>query len=175
MIDKEKILAKIEFLLNEANYEPFTDEVLGKIQSLKELKSYIDSLQEEPANEDLEEAAMQYAILKHKNATLQKIVSRDFKAGAKWQKAKDETCTNDLEEVATLYVADDALKPWRTMVKEAFKGGAKWQKEQMMANAIDMTVGYWMPNGLCLNVDETENPYNIDEGNKVKLIIIKDK
>ena len=48
MTDREKILAKIESLLNETNYEPFTDEVFGKIQSLKELKSYIDSLQEEP-------------------------------------------------------------------------------------------------------------------------------
>lgn len=47
MTDKEKILAKIEILFNETNYEPFTDEVLGRIKSLKELKSYIDSLQEE--------------------------------------------------------------------------------------------------------------------------------
>jgi hypothetical protein len=48
MTDKEKILAKIELLLNEINYEPFTDEVLGRIKTLNELKSYIESLQEEP-------------------------------------------------------------------------------------------------------------------------------
>ena len=55
MTDKDKILAKIESLLNETNYEPFTDEAFGRIQTLKELKSYIDSLQKEPASEDLEE------------------------------------------------------------------------------------------------------------------------
>ena len=44
----------------------------------------------EPANDDLEEAAMQYAILKHKDAALQKIVSWDFKAGAEWQKEQFE-------------------------------------------------------------------------------------
>ena len=47
MTDKEKILVMIESLLNETNYEPFTDEVFGRINTLKELKSYIDSLQEE--------------------------------------------------------------------------------------------------------------------------------
>lgn len=50
MTDKEKILAKIELLLNETNYEPFTDEIFGRIKTLNELKSYIDSLQEEPCN-----------------------------------------------------------------------------------------------------------------------------
>ena len=53
MTDKEKILAKIESLLNETNYEPYTDEVFGRIESLKELKSYINSLQEVPIIEDL--------------------------------------------------------------------------------------------------------------------------
>lgn len=87
----------------------------------------------------------------------------------------EEPVSNDLEEAASLYVADDKLKPWRNLTKEAFKAGAKWQKQQLMTKAIDMIVGYWMPNGLRLDVDETENPYNIDEGNKVKLIIIKDE
>ena len=91
------------------------------------------------------------------------------------EKETNESWEDILDKTADLYVADDALKPWRNLTKEAFKAGAKWQKEQMMANTIDMTVGYWMPNGLRLDVDETENPYNIDEGNKVKLIIIKDK
>lgn len=35
---------------------------------------------------DLEEAAIQYAKSKHEDATLQQIVSLDFKAGAQWQK-----------------------------------------------------------------------------------------
>ena len=48
------------------------------------------------------------------------------------------------------------------------------QKEQMMEKAADMVVGYWMPNGLMLTVDETENCYNIKEDDKVKVIVIKD-
>jgi len=56
MTDKERILAKIKSLLNETNYESYTDEVLGRINLLKELKSYIDSLQEEPVSDDFEEA-----------------------------------------------------------------------------------------------------------------------
>ena len=49
----------------------------------------IDDLpKEEPVSEDLDEAAMKYAKLKHKDDVLQKIVSWDFKAGAQWQKEK---------------------------------------------------------------------------------------
>ena len=81
MTDKEKILTKIESLLNETNYEPFTDEVLGKIKSLRELKSYINSLQEEPVSEDLEEAANDYA-----HDLLHDDVFLTFIAGAQWQK-----------------------------------------------------------------------------------------
>ena len=73
------------------------------------------------------------------------------KAGAEWQKAQEYTC-----------------------YEEAFEDGAKWKKEKMMANAADMVVGYWMPNGLMLTVDETENCYNIDEGDRVKVIVIKE-
>jgi hypothetical protein len=53
--------------------------------------------------------------------------------------------------------------------------GMEKMKEQMMKDAVDMVVGYWMPNGLSLNVDETENIYNIDEGDRVKMLIIKDE
>lgn len=45
MTDKEKILAKIQSLLNETNYEPFTDEVLGKIYACKSLLSFINTLE----------------------------------------------------------------------------------------------------------------------------------
>lgn len=99
MTDKvQKILAKIESLLYETNYEPFTDEVFGRIQSLKELKSYIDSLQEEPVSEDLDEAARHYLLNEHKsplntvfhNADIKSEmqyhtdIENAYKAGVKW-------------------------------------------------------------------------------------------
>ena len=107
----------------------------GAYHILCNLDAYIDSLQEEPVSDGLEEAA---------------------RKAATWHS----------RERGDMFFPNDYHK---------FIAGAKWQKEQMMTKAIDMIVGYWMPNGLQLNVDETENPYNIDEGNKVKLIIIKDE
>ena len=90
MTDKEKILAKIEFLLNETNYEPFTDEVFGRIQILKELKSYIDSLQEEPVSEEWIDVAKQYVkehVIGIDKVTFS-IATDMFISGAKWQKQK---------------------------------------------------------------------------------------
>ena len=55
MTDKEKIRAEIERLENELNYVPFTDEVLGKRAALKSMRSFIDSLPEEPATIDFEQ------------------------------------------------------------------------------------------------------------------------
>lgn len=93
MTDKERILAKIELLLDETNYEPYTDEVFGRIQSLRELKSYIDSLQEESVSEDLEEAVDSYTrkVLERTNCLIgnQPVgeeISKAVKFGAKWQK-----------------------------------------------------------------------------------------
>ena len=81
MTDKEKIHQILSSLWK-------NDDSVGKTyynQALQDVQTAID-LQKEPVSEELEEAAMQYAKLKHKDATLQKIVSWDFKAGAKWQK-----------------------------------------------------------------------------------------
>ena len=65
----------------------------GKIVSYIETLDFLNSL-EEPVSNDLEEAAMQYAKSKHKDTTLQQIVSWDFKAGAQWQKEQmiDKAC-----------------------------------------------------------------------------------
>lgn len=102
--------------------------IIGSCGDFEKLLKFIDSLQEEPVSEDLEEE-----------------IGRYFKEnGDKWA---------------------------YTDVARHF---AKWQKEQMMAKAVEMVVGYWMPNGLMLTVDETENCYNIDEGDRVKVIVIKE-
>lgn len=50
MTDKENILAEIERLKNKLNYEPFTDEVLGKRNALNSILSFIDTLPEEPVS-----------------------------------------------------------------------------------------------------------------------------
>lgn len=85
MTDKEKIRKEVERLYNQslADENRQADRGLefaasvsyGESKACKKLLSFIDSLQEEPVSEELEEAAMQYAKLKHKDAVLQKIVS----------------------------------------------------------------------------------------------------
>lgn len=128
--------------------------------------------------------------------------AKGFYRGAKWQEEKDNICYEEIFEEGAEWKADEfekeRLKQCDTLTKEqakiesdfvtnfikknnctptfidAIEYGMKMQKDQMMAKAADMVVGYWMPNGLMLTVDETENCYNIDEGDRVKVIVIKE-
>ena len=43
-IDKSALVAEIERIKNETNYEPFTDEVLGKRCACRSLLSFLDTL-----------------------------------------------------------------------------------------------------------------------------------
>ena len=215
MTDKEKIRKEVQRLMGELIQEKKkgfgSDSDDACILELQNVLTYIDSLQEEPVSEDLEEAAVE---------AFKQIVDSDknnfleiFKAGAEWEKNQamaeiqaqsmalahgcpKENTSNDLKEAA-----DNALESitdqydiisvgsclemfrlgaeWQkaqeyACYEEAFEDGAEWKKQQMMAKAADMVVGYWMPNGLMLTVDETENCYDIDEGDRVKVIVIKE-
>ena len=93
MTDKElkaKILAEIERLRNELNFEPFTDEVLGKRNVLDKMSKFIDPLPEEPVSEDLNEAADNYyKEVECYPPTLPQYcthIKDAVKYGAKWQK-----------------------------------------------------------------------------------------
>ncbi len=44
-IDKSAVVTEIEKIEYETNYEPFTDEVLGKRRVCKSIKSFLDSLE----------------------------------------------------------------------------------------------------------------------------------
>ena len=84
-INKSTIKAEIERLVKEYRLSN-SAEAKYRCEAYGELLDFVNSLQEEPVSGDLEEAAMQYAKSKHKDTTLQQIVSWDFKAGAKWKK-----------------------------------------------------------------------------------------
>ena len=156
---------------------------------MKKLGEYNRDRQfEKPVSEDFEEA-------------LAKEWKGYNDRGAKWQEEKDNICYEEIFEEGAEWKADEfekeRLKQCDTLTKEqakiesdfvvnfikknnstptfidAIEYGMKMQKEQMMAKAADMVVGYWMPNGLMLTVDEAENCYNIDEGDRVKIIVIK--
>jgi len=113
--------------------------------------AHCDALTEEQAQMESDFVTQH---LKEDNRTPTFIDAIEY--GMKLQKKKDQS---------TIELAED----------HAMLAGMEKMKEQMMKDAVDMVVGYWMPNGLSLNVDETENIYNIDEGDRVKMLIIKDE
>lgn len=43
-ISKSAIMAEIDFILNETNYKPFTDEVLGERKVCKDIKDFLNTL-----------------------------------------------------------------------------------------------------------------------------------
>ena len=85
MTDKEKIRKEVQRLMNELiqekekGYGSDTDDAC--ILELQNVLTFIDSLQEEPVSDELEEAANDYA-----HDLLHDDVFLTFKAGAKWQK-----------------------------------------------------------------------------------------
>lgn len=142
----------------------------GAYHILCNLDAYIDSLQEEPVSEELEE----FANKDYKNALNSVAVNfmeaqgitpnlyaeqiiRAVKHGAKWQKEQDQS---------TIELAED----------HAMLAGMEKMKEQMMAKAIDAEVleNY---DGKVIKYDETildEKLSDCKVFDKVKVIIIKE-
>ena len=79
MINKEKLHQILSSLRK-------NDDCVGKMcynQALQDVQTAIDSMQEEPVSEDLDEAAWNFAML---NPDYQMNRVESFRAGAKWQK-----------------------------------------------------------------------------------------
>lgn len=83
---------------------------------------------------------------------------------------KEEPTSKDLEEAAIEYCSGNKGSDAR--VRAGFIMGAKWQKKQMMSKAIDGEVGYWNLHGLSVNV---ELPGSVEEGDKVKVLLVKEE
>ena len=87
MTDKEKIreeVQRLQDLTMDKNKNFYSEAAEGEYNALCNIEHFIDSLQEEPTSEDLEEAAVE---------AFKKIVDSDknnfleiFKAGVQWQK-----------------------------------------------------------------------------------------
>ena len=106
---------------------------------LKQVLDYIDEVQKEPVSEDLEKAAKDYVT---KEAV--KDIGGDwttvdilnaFNAGAKWQKEKDESKTEDLgeyiNELSKQFPEVSFAKLSRIAVRVA-----KWQEQQFEKNRL---------------------------------------
>lgn len=83
-----------------------------------------------------------------------------------------EKVSEDLELASEKYSCKfSSSKYGHDKVKDAVVWGANWQREQMMAKAVDGEIGYWNIRGLSVNM---ELPSKYKEGDKVKLIIVKE-
>lgn len=133
MTDKEKIREAVEkryeyWREKEFNSHSIESEI--RMSECQHLLLMLNSLQEEPASEELEKAAEDYS--------------------------------NNL---------DNIYGSIGKQTRYAFKAGAQWQKEQMMEQAIDGEIGYWNLHGLSVNV---KLPHSVEEGDKAKVIVIKE-
>ena len=93
MTEKEKIRKEVQRLMNELIHEKEkgfgSDADDACILELQNVLTFIDSLQEEPVNEDLEEAAdnaLSNVLNTHEIVNIRSCLEM-FKYGAKWQKA----------------------------------------------------------------------------------------
>ena len=184
MADKvQKIREVIEIVVNRrlnllnGDYFDLNKEVDG---FTNEIMDIINSMQEEPVSEELEEAALMHFndVMEYEIKTGHKMAHMtSFKAGAKWQKVKDESTTEDLgkyiNELSKQFPEVSFAKLSRIAVRVA-----KWQKKQMMAKAIDVEVkvdagGYpYIPQMELYDYDK-DVPL-AKAGDKYKVVLIKE-
>ena len=155
----QKIRKKVEKLMYGFNLEADiascenaeTEKIADiKYQLCKKILEYIDSLQEEHVDGDLEKAANDYGI--RQGAELKPFAIKFFKAGANWQKEQDQS---------TIELAED----------HAMFAGMEKMKEQMMAKAIDAHCFGFQGAALFTFRLPADN-YLV--GSKVKVIVIKE-
>lgn len=182
MTDKEKIKEEIERLKNKqlsifskGESVEICGTTLTCIGIYNQLLSFIDSLPEEPASEDFEEAFDNYyddtwdehggiAMVVNNCHDIwfpSQATSDFFKAGAEWQKQKDDKHIGDLQ--------------WEAYIK-----GEQETKQQMMKDAVEGTVKYEIGSA---EIPQCDRRYqvlsdpapitNAKLGDKVKIIILK--
>ena len=167
---------------------------------------------QEPVSEDLEEAAKSYgkSIVQQACDELMKeyggeytpgednvlLVAKYFKAGAQWQKEKDESCSKDLgeyiNELSKQFPEMSFAKLSRIAVRvakwqekqdqstielaedHAMLAGMEKMKEEMMAKAIEGGCFSYRNGFVHISCDIDEHITNIKLGEKVKVIVIKE-
>lgn len=175
----EQIRAEIERRLRLLEHGDADIEVMkrveGVIKGYKAVLSFIDSIPEEPVSEDLDKAiedAMPGVPAWHidevgddtyENAYNSIQMADMFKAGADWQKMQD---------------VRDMLKSDETNFVKCYERGKADMKEQMMKDAIEAEVNYYGigDKEMCVVANEEVDgeKYNLHDGDKVKLIIVKE-
>jgi len=85
LIDKAAVVAEIEGIEYETNYEPFTDEVLGKRKVCKDIKELLDTLEvkEVDLDREIEKCLKQYHMLAVGKKDFAPIAKYFFELGLK--------------------------------------------------------------------------------------------
>ena len=131
---------------------------------------------EEPVSEDLEEAMQHNAP---NNIGIDDLLywRNGFIAGAKWQKAKDESTTEDLGDYINKLSKQFPEVSFAKLSRIAVRV-TKWQNERIMKEAVDVEVkvgagGYpYIPQMELYNYDK-DVPL-AKEGDKYKVVLIKE-
>ena len=173
MTDKVQLikqeLEEIEQILddyNKTHNDPIDNCIVSAEKNVcKQIKSFIDSLPEEPASEDLTHAAYHYANNLHMKRQIQifeeKDVAADFIAGAEWQHGKD---------------FDDLLQSEMKFPKEFYEKGRSDMREEMMNALVNGEVVKDIHNQLCVKSKSLIDTFgDVKFGDKVKIIIVKEE
>ena len=125
----QKIREEVVRLFNHVKDSKFESDS-GAFYYLKDLLDFIDSLQEEPISDDLGKAAKGFSNnLDNIHGSIGEQTRNAFMAGAKWQKTKDESYSNDLgdyiNELSKQFQDVSFAKLSRIAVR-----AAKWKEKQ---------------------------------------------
>ena len=83
-IDKSALVAEIERIKHETNYEPFTDEVFGKRYVCGSLLSFLDTL--EVKEVDLDSEVTHYLLYEHRSPLNEIMHKADLKSEMQYHK-----------------------------------------------------------------------------------------
>lgn len=149
-------------------------------RALRDVQKAIDSKQEKPVSEELEDfakrqadefAEREYEVDSYDRGCLSKGYYWGCKAGAKWQLAKIKSITLDdlgkfINELSKQFPEVSFAKVCKIATRTA-----KWQKSQMMAKAINTKASLIMSvPSICISL-----PLGVNVGDKVKVIVIKEE
>jgi hypothetical protein len=144
---KEEIEKRLKSLPKETEHEGLKAVYGGIAYELTELLQFIDSIEKEPASEDLEE----YAKKLTKGAALDKHnLIWMCKKGAEWQKQQ-----------------------MKEALQTEYEKGRFDMREEMMKNAVECVVEDWC--GDSPEITIPLNPQDFKMGDKVKIIIVKEE
>lgn len=182
-IEKPILLRKVNGVVelaicHDENFYPEIGEMWAYIDDILNLSNIERTAKnwKEPVSEDLEEASKNYALNNTPWDDCKDEIQESFNAGAKWQKAKDESTTEDLgeylNELSKQFPEVSFAKLSRIAVRVA-----KWKEQKMMAKAIDGYVIKDIEEGngdFLLSADYLPKSMGLKDQQRVKVIVIKE-